>query len=138
MNFEWFFQGCDPATEETGGTVLVGVRLDDHDSQMTCSFEADADRVDLFLQAIHRIVNYDGEQYRTRTATLVGFGGAELRVTGCLLEGENGMRVEDFSCVLVAPYVPRIMYSFYVYGTKDMLAFCNDGWSEIRRVKSDA
>lgn len=138
MNFEWFFQGYDPVTDETGGTIMVGIRLDDHDSQMTFSFEADADRLSMFLQAVHRITNYDGERYRTRTATLVGFGGAELRVTGCLLEGEHGMRVADFSCTLIAPYVPRIMYSFDVYGPQDMLAFCNDGWQEIHRVKGDA
>ena len=138
MIFEWSFQGCEYATEETGGTVMVGLRFDDEDSQMTFSFEADADRLGLFLQTIHRIVNYDGVQYRTRTATLTGFGGAELKVTGCLLEGENGMRVADFICTLVAPYTPRIMYSCDVYGTKDMLSFCHDGWQEIHRVKGDA
>ena len=138
MNFEWSFQGCDYATEETSGTVMVGIRFDDEDSQMTFSFEADADRLSLFLQTVHRITNYDGRQYRTRTATLTGFGGAELKVTGCLLEGEDGKRVEDFICTLVAPYAPRVMYSCDIYGTKDMLDFCNDGWQEIHRVKGDA
>lgn len=132
MSFEWFFQGYDKEGPNSSASVLMGLNFDDHDSQTTMNFEVDAERLDQFLRAIHDITNYDGGDYNKRVAVLRLYGGASLTVTGLLCEGEHGQTVEDFSFRLVSG--GNLMWTFYVYGTKDVLRFCYDGWDATNRV----
>lgn len=135
MSFEWFFQPSDYESEECGGSLVIGLRFDDHDSQMTLRTEADATRTSFFLSAVHDIVNYNGKDYNARTAVLTCYGGDTIEITGLMCESENGMGVSDF---LIA-YTSRdgLRYTFDLYGTQDMLRFCNSGWDAIARTRND-
>ena len=135
MSFEWFFQGYDRESPPSSASVLVGLNFDDHDSQTSMNFGADAERLSQFLSAVHDIVNYDGKEYTKRVAVLRFYGTASLTVTGLLCEGEHGFTVEDFSFKLVSSC--NVIWTFYVYGTKDVLRFCHDGWKEVNRVMDD-
>lgn len=132
MNFEWFFQGYDKESPQCSASVLLGLNFDDHNSQTSMNFEVDAARLVQFLNSVHDIVNYDGKDYTKRKAVLRFYGSASLTVTGLLCEGEHGLTVNDFSFKLVSS--SNVIWTFYVYGTKDVLKFCHDGWEEANKV----
>lgn len=138
-NFEWSFQGVSsPNRLCSSASILVGIRFDDHGSQMTLSFEVDSERLDMFLRALHDITNYDGLEYRQRMATLKSIYGIELTMTGLLCESADSMCVDGFSCrVTQMAYGGSMMWTFDLFGNRDVLEFCHDGWHAINEVRDD-
>lgn len=138
-SFEWFFQGLKEKTgEQHTCDILMGLRIDDHDSQASFTLEVNSERLSMFLSAIHDIVNYNRDDYNQRRAVLKTYSGADVTVTGLLCESERGMSVSGFTCSIMMPlYGFTATYSFDLYDTKDMLRFCHDGWDTINRVKGN-